>query len=132
MNRFTKIILFLLFAFLLNGVSNHCFAVQYANGAPYALISEGEQQDNISKPKAPHWPEAEIVSGLQFHHITMTRVQRVQLGQYFLSLKSWILDLADRKSSLSQHQRHLYKTTFSYFCYPVSEYYVFALRRIII
>ena len=33
---------------------------------------------------------------------------------------------------LSQHWGKLYETTTSYCCHPVSEYYVFALRRIIV
>ena len=40
--------------------------------------------------------------------------------------------LADRDAVLSQHWGKLYETTTSYCCHPVSEYYVFALRRIIV
>lgn len=132
MPKFIKIILFLLFAFLASEMSNYSFAVQSTDNSSYVSECAGKKQDCFNNPQLPYWPAAELVAGLQTQQMSMSRIQRIQLGQYFISLKSWILDMSDRKASLTQHQSRLYTTTFSYFCYPVSEYYVFALRRIII
>lgn len=47
-------------------------------------------------------PVAEL-NNLQSHQISVTRIQRVQLGEYFFSLKNALQCCADRDNSLSQH-----------------------------
>ena len=93
----------------------------------YAMRQHGE----ISAPDLPGKPVAEL-NNLQSHQISVTRIQRVQLGEYFFSLKNALQCCADRDNSLSQHWGRIYDTTTSYYCQPSSEYYVYTLRRIII
>ena len=88
-------------------------------------------RDRISAPDFPYAPVAEL-NNLQSHQISVTSIQRVQLGEYFTTLRNLLQCCADRENSLSQHRGRIYNTTTSYYCQPSSEYYVFTLRHIII
>ena len=97
----------------------------------YAVTYSMSQHEQISEPEFPCSPVAEL-NNLQSYQTSVTRVQRVQLGEYFSTLKNLLQCCADYENSLSQHLGKIYNTTISYYCQPSSEYYVFALRRIII
>lgn len=131
MAKFVKVILFLLLTVALHAISSNTFTIKevklFDRADTYAL----KQQGQINAPESPLTPVAELTN-LQSHSVPVTRFQRVQLGEYFSSLKSVLQCWADRDNSLSQHWRRLYATTTSYNCQPSSEYYVFALRHIII
>ncbi|MCY6292738.1 MULTISPECIES: hypothetical protein [Bacteroides] len=135
MAKFIKIILFMLFAVALHCVANNYFAGEQAEQDTYMAMSvlKGDMHETVSSPQAPYFPDAELAgAGIQVHQIAMSRIQRIQAAEYVLSLKGLAQRLADRDAALSQHWGKLYDTTTSYCCHPVSEYYVFALRRIIV
>lgn len=133
MTKYVKVILFLLLTVALYGVSSNIFTENQVEQDEHITYSI-KQQGQISSPDFPYIPVAELTN-LQAHQISVTRIQRVQrmqLEEYFTSLKSAIQCCADRENSLSQHRGRIYDTTTSYDCQPSSEYYVFALRRILI
>lgn len=133
MAKFVKVILFLLLTIALHGIASNVFTFKevktlgHVDSGAYAL----KQQGQITAPESPFTPVAELTN-LQSHPVPVTRIQRVQLGEYFFSLKCALQCWANRDNSLSQHWRRIYTTTTSYYCQPSSEYYVFALRHIII
>ncbi|GAA6258348.1 hypothetical protein F070042J6_42000 [Bacteroides sp. f07] len=131
MAKFVKVILFLLLTVALHGIAGNVFTEktvgQAENGITYSVIQHGQ----ISTPEFPCSPVAELTN-LQSHQISVTRIQRVQLGEYFTTLKNLLQCCAERDNSLSQHLGRIYDTTTSYYCQPSSEYYVFTLRHIII
>lgn len=131
MAKFVKVILFLLLTVALHGIAGNVFTEktvgQAENDITYSVIQHGQ----ISTPEFPCSPVAELTN-LQSHQISVTRIQRVQLGEYFTTLKNLLQCCAERDNSLSQHLGRIYDTTTSYYCQPPSEYYVFTLRHIII
>ncbi|WP_308745646.1 hypothetical protein [uncultured Bacteroides sp.] len=131
MAKFVKVILFLLLTVALHGIAGNVFTEktvgQAENDITYSVIQHGQ----ISTPEFPCSPVAELTN-LQSHQISVTRIQRVQLGEYFTTLKNLLQCCAERDNSLSQHLGRIYDTTTSYYCQPSSEYYVFTLRHIII
>lgn len=94
---------------------------------------EKEQPDYTRVSHIHHGLIAEMVEVLQFHHISSLRLQRVQAGEYLISLKSILHHLAKVGASLLHNSGHTYEND-ALVCnyYHSSEYYVFALRRIII
>lgn len=131
MGKYVKLILFLLLTTALHGASGNFFTEQVEH-QENAVTLPFAKQDRVGMLEYPCLPIAELNSHLQTHQMSTTRMQRVQLVEYFFSLKNVLRSCANRESSLSQHWGRIYKTTISFCCHPVSEYYVFALRRIII
>ena len=125
MAKFVKVILFLLLTVTLHGVAGNVFTGKAVEQGKYAVTYSMSQHEQISEPVAE-------LNNLQSYQTSVTRVQRVQLGEYFSTLKNLLQCCADYENSLSQHLGKIYNTTISYYCQPSSEYYVFALRRIII
>lgn len=132
MAKFVKTILFLLFAVTLYVVMGNFFIENEVKAYTVAIKEEIQEYENIGIPQSPCWPEAEIATGLQSQQVSMSRIQRMHMMEYSLSLKNIMQCVADRDASLFQHQGRIYSTTTSYYCNPVSNYYVFALRHIII
>ena len=119
----------------LHSVANDYFAEKQAEQDIYMAMStmKGDTHETVSSPQTPYFPDAELAgTGIQTHQIAMSRIQRIQAAESIFSLKALAQRLADRDAVLSQHWGKLYETTTSYCCHPVSEYYVFALRRIIV
>ncbi|BDW75771.1 hypothetical protein BFINE_15660 [Bacteroides finegoldii DSM 17565] len=110
-------------------VAGNVFTGKAVEQGKYAVTYSMSQHEQISEPEFPCSPVAEL-NNLQSYQTSVTRVQRVQLGEYFSTLKNLLQCCADYENSLSQHLGKIYNTT--YYCQPSSEYYVFALRRIII
>ena len=131
MAKFIKVILFLLLTVALHGIAGNVFTEKTVEQTENAVTYSMKQHGQISAPEFPCSPVAELTN-LQSHQISVARIQRVQLGEYFFSLKNALQGCADRDSSLSQHWGRIYDTTTSYYCQPSSEYYVYTLRRIII
>ncbi len=131
MARFVKTILFLLlvvtFHDITGNVSTGETVEQVANSITYSI----EQCGQINTPEFPCSPVAELIN-LQSHQLSVARVQRVQLGEYFTTLRNLLQCCANRDNSLSHHLGRIYDTTTFYYCQPSSEYYVFTLRHIII
>lgn len=131
MAKFVKVILFLLLTVALHGIASNVFTFKEVKKVECADTNALKQQGQINAPESPLIPVAELTN-LQSHPVPVTRIQRVQLGEYFFSMKCALQCWANRDNSLSQHWRRIYTTTTSYYCQPSSEYYVFALRHIII
>lgn len=91
------------------------------------------QGSYISAPKLPYISDAEIASsGGTSQLLTFSRAQRLYTSEYILLLKDVVERIAHREDALSLHREKLFDTSAFYRCSPASEYYVFALRRIII
>ena len=131
MAKFVKVILFLLLTVTLHGVASNVFTEKPVEQSELVITYSMKQHEQISAPDFPYAPVAEL-NNLQSHQISVTRIQRVQLGEYFTTLRNLLQCCADRENSLSQHRGRIYNTTTSYYCQPSSEYYVFTLRHIII
>ena len=127
MAKFVKVILFLLLTVTLHGVASNVFTEKPVEQSELAITYSMKQHEQISAPDFPYAPVAEL-NNLQSHQISVTRIQRVQLGEYFTTLRNLLQCCADRENSLSQHRGRIYNTTTSYYCQPSSEYYVFTLR----
>ena len=125
MAKFVKVILFLLLTVTLHGVASNVFTEKPVEQSELAITYSMKQHEQISAPDFPYAP-------VQSRQISVTRIQRVQLGEYFTTLRNLLQCCADRENSLSQHRGRIYNTTTSYYCQPSSEYYVFTLRHIII
>ena len=129
--KFVKVILFLLLTVAFHSIAGNVSTAKVVDEQERAITYAMRQHGEISAPDLPGKPVAEL-NNLQSHQISVTRIQRVQLGEYFFSLKNALQCCADRDNSLSQHWGRIYGTTTSYYCQPSSEYYVYTLRRIII
>ena len=125
------VILFLLLTVAFHSIAGNVSTAKVVDEQERAITYAMRQHGEISAPDLPGKPVAEL-NNLQSHQISVTRIQRVQLGEYFFSLKNALQCCADRDNSLSQHWGRIYGTTTSYYCQPSSEYYVYTLRRIII
>ena len=129
--KICKVIVFLLLTVAFHSIAGNVSTAKVVDEQERAITYAMRQHGEISAPDLPGKPVAEL-NNLQSHQISVTRIQRVQLGEYFFSLKNALQCCADRDNSLSQHWGRIYGTTTSYYCQPSSEYYVYTLRRIII
>lgn len=135
MGKFIKSILCLLFAIAIFAVANE---VSVARGAELTACGTFPMQNKaiqttVTAAQSPFFTDAELAgSGMQVQQISMSRLQRINVVEYIFSLKSISQKMASHDAALSQHWCRLYATTTSYCCHPASEYYVFALRRIIV
>lgn len=137
MAKFVKVILSLLFVVAFNGAVNDFSVVEQAERQIDAIcvmtLDQTTSGSVIGVDEPPYLPEAELLNNCALtYQITMSRIQRVNVAEYVLSLKGLVQTLANRVAALSQHFGRIYDTTTSYYCHPSSNYYVFALRRIII
>lgn len=131
MAKFVKVILFLLLTIVFQGLSGNLFIEKPVKLSSLDSTYSMEQHGQIDAPGLPDVPVAEL-NNLQSRPPFVTRIQRVQLGEYFTTIRNLLQCCADCVNSLSLHKCRLYNTTVSYHCQPSSEYYVFALRHIII
>jgi hypothetical protein len=131
MAKLVKVILFLLLTVAFHSIAGNVSTEKTVDKQECDITYAIGQHGEICAPGFPGKPVAEL-NNLQSHQISVSRIQRVQLGEYFFSLKNVLQCCADRESSLSQHWGRIYDTTTSYYCHPSSEYYVYTLRRIII
>lgn len=132
MAKFVKIVFLMLFAVAFYTAANSSF-VDSSTKQGSSMLSLNTVQAKVSAAQRPYFPEAELASNaLQTYQVMMSRIQRVNVLEYTLSLKNLIQQLASRIAALAHHSGRIYDTTTSYYCHPASEYYVFALRHIII
>lgn len=144
MARFLKIILSLVLLATLWGCMSDTFAAKVAEesciasqpvvdeegGFPQADAWQGYY---ITTPRSPYVADAELASaGGHIQLLTSSRAQRLYTTEYILSLKGILEQRAQCEGALSLHRSKLFDSSAIYCCSPVSEYYVFALRRIII
>lgn len=78
----------------------------------------------------PNAELAENTGRVQF--LNSLRIQRLSLNEYLSTLKSWGALLAQRFASLSQHREKQVGATVCTRESQVCDYYVFALRKILI
>ena len=131
MARFVKAILFLLLVVIFHGITGNVSAGEPVEEEVNSITYSIDQCGQINTPELPCSPVAELTN-LQSHQLSVTRIQRVQLGEYFTTLRNLLQCCANRDNSLSHHLGRIYDTTTFYSCQPSSEYYVFTLRHIII
>lgn len=121
----------MLFAVALHCAAYNLFTDHQTDGEEDTLTYVIDSQ-KVSSAQLPYLPEGELSTGVQFHQINISRIQRIHLLEYATSLKTLIHLQSLREAALVQHQGRINDTTTSYNCHPASEYYVFALRHIII
>ena len=96
MAKFVKVILFLLLTVTLHGVAGNVFTGKAVEQGKYAVTYSMSQHEQISEPEFPCSPVAEL-NNLQSYQTSVTRVQRVQLGEYFSTLKNLLQCCADMR-----------------------------------
>lgn len=133
MVRVLKSILFLLLVVVLHIASDNAFTENHFsndNSVSYPYTSE---QHTLDKVQLPFRADAEL-GGIGFHlmnHLDSFREQRTQRGSF--TLKSISQILAEHESLLYKHWNRVGDDALlSSIIHPVSEYYVFGLRHIII
>lgn len=131
MARFVKIILFSLLMITLHGVTSNVSASQ-VELVKHDITSSSTQQQKVRVPEFPYLPVADLNCNLQTHHASTTRVQRVQAGEYLFFFKNILLNYANKEASSLLNWSRISGTTTSYHYKQTGEYYVFALRHIII
>lgn len=136
MVKSVKVILVFLFAVLLYHAANNYFTgqtVREDDSIALTSLAENMPEAVVDIAKQPCLPDAELLAcSIQLQQITISRIQRINVSEYLLSLKGVARKLIECEAALTRHWGRIYNTTVSYFCYPASEYYVFALRRIIV
>ena len=80
MAKFVKVILFLLLAVALHGVAGNVFTEKQVEQPEHAVTYSMKPQGQINAPESPYLPVAELTN-LQSHQISVTRIQRVQIGR---------------------------------------------------
>lgn len=143
MAKCVKLILILILAVAFGGGASDAFTNQLVDQSAIASVPvasvEAEMQNidrqgsYIPAPQLPYISDAEIASsGGTTQLLTFSRAQRSYTTEFILSLKGVVERLALREDALSLHREKLFDTSAFYRCSPVSAYYVFALRHIII
>ena len=116
MAKFVKVILFLLFAVTLHCVASNLFTEIPVEGQYDFTYTAYSQK--VTSAQLPYFPEGELSSAVQSHQIMTSRIQRINLLEYSMSLKALALKLSSREAVLVQHRGRLYGTTTSYYCHP--------------
>ena len=126
MGRYLKFIGFLVLAFIVWQTSGAAFADGSSAGAEESMdirtvpvAAHHQEEACFTSPRLPYLPVAELASNNgHVQLLTMSRIQRSYITQ--------------REAVLSLHREKLFDATAYYRCQPVCEYYIFALRRILI
>lgn len=84
MAKFVKVILFLLLTVAFHSIAGNVSTAKVVDEQERAITYAMRQHGEISAPDLPGKPVAEL-NNLQSHQISVTRIQRVQLGEYFFS-----------------------------------------------
>lgn len=133
MARLLKSILFLLLVVIMHIASDNAFTENHFSDDNSANYPYSSQQHSLDKVQLPFRADAEMGS-IGFHlmnHIASFRDQRTQRG--YFTLKSVWQILAEHQSLLFRHWNRVDDDALlSSITRPVSEYYIFGLRHIII
>lgn len=141
MGKIIKLILILVLANAFWGSVSDAFTVSAVEHLVFANNSENaDVQKNVDRhgsyvsvPRLPFISDAENSnSGGATQLLTFARVQHFYTTENILSLKGTVELMATREGALSMHREKLFDTHAFYPCSPVSQYYVYALRHIII
>lgn len=135
MVRFLRLTGFLVILFALWQVASTTFTEKSADDSmcrKELTIRCHKQGSIVSVPQYPYFPEAELAGSVtQPQLLTFLRVQRSMFTECAYSLKDRMDLLVQCIATLCLHSEKLHHTTY-YRCQPMCEYYVFALRRILI
>ncbi len=131
MVKLIKVMLLLLLV-----VSSHKVESQDSIGRKVALAKSENvcflcHQGQVTAPVIPILPIAELTPSIT-SQVLVSRFQRLYLIEYNASLRSVLRYCSAHENSLSLHRVKVYSTTPSYYSEPVSDYYVFTLKHIIV
>ena len=103
-------------------------------GSENTPVAAHEQTDAcLVMPQLPYLPDAELAGmGGHVHSLTILPYPAFFYYGIYLFIKGLGDKLAQREAVLSLHREKLFDATAYYRCQPVCEYYIFALRRILI
>lgn len=115
----------------LHGVTSNASTSQ-VEVVKHAIISSSTHQQKVKAPEFPYFPVADLSCNLQTHQVSTTRVHRIQAGEYLFFFKNILLNYANKEASSLLNWSRISGTITSYYYNQTGEYYVFALRHIII
>lgn len=130
MARVIRSILFLLLVVVLHVTASSHIAEETLCNAPVVLSSS---QHSVDHAQLPYFPDAELGNtSFYLQEVGSDRTSRIFLGSAF-SLRSIIQLMAEHEAMLFKHWQKQNDVSFlSSIVHPISEYYIFALRHIII
>ena len=133
MARVIKLILSLLLIAVLHVTVNNSLVEEdlYDDSSVVSFSSGKYLFDNI---QLPHLPDAELGSiGFYVQYSAPSRTSRTYSNGSAFSLRDIALIMAEREAMLCKHWQKLYDRFLLFsITHPISEYYIFALRHIII
>ena len=145
MVKFLKLILFLLLSTVFGGsisdepvawaAEDNVFAYQETVIEEWGMRVEviASSESYVSASQLPYMPDAEIENlGGAIQLLTFLRVQRSYTTEFLLSLKGVLIRMARHVGALSSQRLKLFDISTFGQLRPACEYYVFALRHIII
>ena len=128
-----KVIIWLFTIFLLGNVNNTSASLVEEGFHVIQTVDAPEKGCHIASTEFPVLPEAELLtSSTLMQYVQAYRLQRLQLVESIMLVKSILQDMANYIAVLTMHRESLYSTTISHYCQPSKLYYVFALRHIVI
>lgn len=132
MKKFLAAILFFFFLIFAGGIMKTVFSMNMEEIA--ALSQKASDRTGYSSNNDFHNRLAaiEINKLFQAQNVANARVGRTTLIEMSDLLRTQIYNLSSYRSTLAQHSGKLYTSTISFSSAPMCEYYVFALRHIII
>lgn len=133
MERIIKLILFFLLAVVLH-VSVNDNLVREDLSEEILSLSYSSQQYSVDSIRLPYLPDGELGGvGLYLQQPVSSRTHRIYFEGFAYSLRDIVQVMADRDAMLFGHWQKLSnRALLSSITHPVSEYYVFALKHIII
>lgn len=132
MARIVKSILFLLLVVILHVSANGGLVKENLyEGSSIPCSSQQYSWDNI---KLPYLPDGELGSiGFYLQQPVSSRTNRTHFDGSAFSLRDMAQIMSEREGMLIRHWQKLYnQSLLSSITHPVGEYYVFALKHIII
>lgn len=135
MERVLKTILLSLLIVTLHGTINNISATEIVSGdTSISVLQQSVRQYSLESLKSPFSPKVELGStGFHLSQTITSKLQRSFLGGLLFSLKPIGRILAERESLLFKHKVRVFDiSALVSVTHPASEYYVFALRRIVI
>lgn len=131
MKRLVKIIVFFAFTWILYGMASEFF-VEYQATDVTSLLKNEINSQSFENSSLPVLPAAELGGmGVHLTHAGDSRVQRVNFNTYCTALRDITKNIANRQGLLTRQWQKLCQTSLSG-DKSSCEYYVFALRHIII
>lgn len=132
MNRYLKIILFFLITFLLPvGIHFSLATAEVRETESYDVVYSYCDDIHFAALSLPALPDGEL-SSVQTLPVHIARIQRVLSHEYVVALRQALLSFSDSTNLLSMHLCRICSSTVSHRCVPSCQYYIFALRQILV